>query len=101
MGELVEFVKPLLKSTGSEMLKKSVCRTASMENRTKRTQLREFAEYVDSVIAPLVFLPYEGIDGSCSTEQATYRLSNFCIQQELRTGVDGLIAQFRQEHGPA
>eukprot|EP00746_Dinoflagellata_sp_MGD_P092924 gnl/MRDRNA2_/MRDRNA2_367572_c0_seq1.p1 gnl/MRDRNA2_/MRDRNA2_367572_c0~~gnl/MRDRNA2_/MRDRNA2_367572_c0_seq1.p1 ORF type:complete len:188 (+),score=25.01 gnl/MRDRNA2_/MRDRNA2_367572_c0_seq1:78-566(+) len=90
--ELVDFALPFLKLDRDE-LKQAVCQHASTANMTARFILKDFASYVDSVIAPMAFLPFPG-DAPCSIVHSDYALTKACMEQEMHAGIDRMIEEF-------
>lgn len=94
--DLVAFTVPLL-GLGKEQLKSEVCRLASTANMTMRFLLKDFAPYIDSVVAPLAFMPYpEGTP--CSVVHVHYGLTKACLEREMHAGIDRMIEEFGLTH---
>lgn len=96
---LVDFASPLLRLGGRRALKEAVCGMASTTNLTERDRLRDFGGYIDSVVAPLFFIPWPEDGQPCSVVHTSKELASECLRTQMDRGVDDLIASFRQKHG--
>jgi len=97
---LADFALPLLNLARYKdrlALQDEVCRLASTANMTLRWLLKDFAPYVDSVVAPLAIHPFP-FEAPCSVVHNKHALTKACMSKEMESGVDRMIQDLGLGH---